>query len=209
MAANQLKIGAFGIWVQNQKVLVAQRLITGDPHKSSGEQLEMGFPGNTVNVGQTPVQVIENSLLNQTGAEVSVSKIIFASEKFHIDSHDSDSQLIHLYYKICDSSLTSHAPWDSHSEARQNPEKQKFVAHSASTVHSSPTSDAWLLQDNVHNTKKLKNKAINDLMRSCSNFKSKIAYKGLASWTIKFGIPSLIEKTNLHAVQVNLLFSGS
>jgi ADP-ribose pyrophosphatase YjhB (NUDIX family) len=102
MAVNQLKLGAFGIWVQDQKILVAHRLVGASNDNPSGDGVVMGFPGNYVSVGQTPVQVLENSFLNQTGAEVGHSKMIFVSEKFHVDRHDASAQVVHLYYLIKD-----------------------------------------------------------------------------------------------------------
>lgn len=84
-------IRVYGIWLQNERVLVSEEEIKGTNF--------LKFPGGGLELGEGVIDCLKREWFEELGMDINVLEHFYTTDYFQPSAFD-DSQIISIYYKV-------------------------------------------------------------------------------------------------------------
>jgi ADP-ribose pyrophosphatase YjhB (NUDIX family) len=88
----KFRVAIYGVLIEGGKVLLT------DTRVPSG--IITNFPGGGLELGEAPIEAVAREFKEETDLEVSVSELLFCSQRFQQNPEYPHEQLMHIYYRV-------------------------------------------------------------------------------------------------------------
>ena len=89
---SKFRVAIYGVLTDHGAVLMTETKIP------SGTA--MNFPGGGLELGESPVNALKREFLEETGCNVEIEELLYASQDFQQNPDYPSEQLMHLYYRV-------------------------------------------------------------------------------------------------------------
>lgn len=91
-ALSKFRIALYGVLIDQGRVLLTSTRVP------SG--VITNFPGGGLELGESPVEALKREFREETGIEVEIARLVFASQQFQRNPEYPHEQLMHIYYLV-------------------------------------------------------------------------------------------------------------
>lgn len=89
---SKFRVAIYGVLTDHGAVLMTETKIP------SGTA--MNFPGGGLELGESPIKALKREFLEETGCNVEIGGLLYASQEFQQNPDYPSEQLMHLYYRV-------------------------------------------------------------------------------------------------------------
>lgn len=89
---SKFRVAIYGVVIENGTVLMTETKVPGGTY--------MNFPGGGLELGEEPIEALAREFKEETGLQIVVKELLYASQRFQQNPDYPNEQLMHLYYKV-------------------------------------------------------------------------------------------------------------